>query len=178
MKNKINKFVGLLLLMMGPLTANADPIMWTLTDVLFDDGGTATGTFIYDAAENLVTDAIIETSAGSYSIVQATSAVEIAFISGTNEIDFTGETILDLLFIGVGLTDLGGIVAIGETENGGSEERICGNALCDIQDTLRTIIGGFVVAEIGSPTPVPEPGTLALFALGILGLGLTRKRIV
>jgi hypothetical protein len=31
---------------------SALPIQWTLTDVLFDDGGTATGSFIYDADLN------------------------------------------------------------------------------------------------------------------------------
>jgi hypothetical protein len=40
-------FVGVLVLCAG--TANAVPVTWTLSGVTFTDGGTATGSFVYDA---------------------------------------------------------------------------------------------------------------------------------
>ena len=41
---------------MSALPAQADPIIWTLHGVTFDDGGTATGRFTYDAATNTYYD--------------------------------------------------------------------------------------------------------------------------
>ena len=43
----------------------ADPVTWTLTDIIFDDGGTATGTFIYDETTQSPTDVNIQTSDGT-----------------------------------------------------------------------------------------------------------------
>ena len=65
--------------------------------------------------------------------------------------DLEGKFILDLLFIGE-LSDLGGTVAVGATENGASGEGVCGDVVCSIQVTQRTITGGSVAIDLDAGT--------------------------
>lgn len=53
-----------LLLCIAPL-AQAAPIQWVLQDVLFSDGGTAFGSFVYDADTNTFSSIAITTTDGS-----------------------------------------------------------------------------------------------------------------
>ena len=135
-------------------TAHAEPIEWTLDNIVFDDGGTATGTFVFDAATQTVSDINIQTSAGfvfsgnTYNTALGAGSVKIPFTTATNFGDLTNEFILDLLFIGSGLTDSGGTVAVGETVNGSSVESFCVDALCINQNPQRYILpGGSVTTE-------------------------------
>ena len=45
------------------LSAQAAPVLWTLNGVSFDDGSTASGSFVYDAATNLYSNVNIVTTA-------------------------------------------------------------------------------------------------------------------
>ena len=47
------------------LPAHANPITWHLDGVAFDDGGTANGSFVYDADTNIYSDVSVVTTAGS-----------------------------------------------------------------------------------------------------------------
>ena len=135
-------------------TTHAEPIEWTLNNIVFDDGGTATGTFVYDAATNDLSDINIQTSDGfvfsgnTYSSTLGVLPVKIALTTATNFGDLSNELILDLLFIGDGLTDAGGTVAVGDTVNGSSVESFCIDVTCGNQDPQRFILpGGTVTTE-------------------------------
>ena len=44
------------------VSAYADPVLWTLSDAAFTNGGTATGSFVYDADTDVYSDInIVET---------------------------------------------------------------------------------------------------------------------
>jgi len=49
----------------GATAASASPIVWNLVGVIFDDGGTASGSFAYDAATKTYSSVNITTTAGS-----------------------------------------------------------------------------------------------------------------
>lgn len=48
-----------------PGAASAAPVLWTLSGVAFSDGGTASGSFVYDADANTYSSINITTTAGS-----------------------------------------------------------------------------------------------------------------
>ncbi len=56
---------ALLVLLCVPSVASADGITWSLSGVTFDDGGTASGSFVYDAVTNTVSAVNIVTTAGT-----------------------------------------------------------------------------------------------------------------
>ena len=50
---------------MASVPLRAIPLTWTLHNVTFNDGGTASGTYVYDADTNTVSNINIVTTAGS-----------------------------------------------------------------------------------------------------------------
>jgi hypothetical protein len=46
-------------------SANATPVVWYLSGVTYDDGGTASGSFTYDADTNTYSAISVSTTAGS-----------------------------------------------------------------------------------------------------------------
>src|SRR5260370_7191267 len=65
--------------------ANAAPVAYTLSGVTLSDGGTASGSFSYDAAANTYSNInIVTTTAGTRSGATYNS-VSIAFAADTNE---------------------------------------------------------------------------------------------
>ena len=159
------------ILVASSLIAEAVPLTWTLNGVIFRDGGTANGSFVYDADTNIFSDFEINTTAGA---------------------DFAGATYTDFLF-GDGaafqvvpdasLPSLDGsldftiVMTSPLTNNGGTIdvlialEGLCQNAACDALSTIRNT--EFLT---GSVTAVPIPTALYLFGSGLLGLiGIARR---
>jgi hypothetical protein len=156
-------------------TASADGVLWTLNDMIFSDGATASGSFVYDAATNTLSSISITTTAGSAFGGATYTAVDPSFTPLPNDIgfvvtlmpDFTGTGALELEFFTsntfatpTNLTNAGGTIftALNEFQ--------CLNTSCTSVDDLRGTIGSGTVTGL----VVPEPSTLLFLLIGALGV--------
>lgn len=159
-------------------TSHAAPITWSLAGVTFDDLGTATGTFVYDADTNTYSNINITTTAGS-----AESGAAYGQPTGGNATFIDMATSLPVVVnvtqrftmnFQAALTNAGGTVALA-----GGAESLCLAAGCGGgptgQQFLRTVTAGSVTTV--PPTAAPEPGTLLLLGAGAAGLIARTRRV-
>jgi hypothetical protein len=159
-----------LILLLAAGSAQAAPVTWTIDSLLFDDGGTGTGTFVYDANTNIYSDISIVTTAGSvlggsvYSFINPgplspPSASGVALVS-SDLADLTGLPAIGIGFAAA-LTNTGGLISIDAGIEG-----TCVNAGCDAPNAfpVRNILSGQL-----SAIPVPAAVWLFASALGLLG---------
>src|SRR5688572_18672087 len=162
-----------------PHDAHALLIRWTLSGATFTDGGTASGSFLYDANSSTVTDFDVTTTAGSV-------------LLGNHYVDLNGAfppypsngfavvipeapplppnaPFLALQFQSA-LSNAGGAINL---LAGG--EGFCTDSVCSAGSYRRGFIAGTV---IGMPerVQVPEPGALSLLVLGAGALLLARRK--
>lgn len=169
--------------LMTAFSAMATPVTWNLKNVVFTDGGTASGSFVFDA----------DIGFGGYSNIAITTSNFGAFgaIYGTPNpafpgystflialaaippfaADLTGTPVLGLSFSSA-LTNSGGTLDIlFPYPTGFTFERVCANTGCTgTSGPVRTLVSGQVT------TSVPEPSTMALTAVALLCVGLTKRR--
>lgn len=156
----------LVLLFCAPSIASADGITWDLSGVTFDDGGTASGSFVYDALTNTYSSIDIITAGGSaFGGATYTSLSGVFGSSSTGMLlgasgDLTNTALLFLIF-GADLTGSGGTVPLT-----GVGEGTCDNSDCSASTLLRSITAGDVVATVSTP----EPSALSLLGLGLATL--------
>ena len=164
--------LAVLALLCLPSVASADGVTWNFSGVTFSDGGTITGSFVYDATTNTVSDINVTTTLGTAfggATYLATDPgfgprpVEIVLVPDPTLSDFTGTLALNLDFL-TGLTNAGGAVLLGGAEDTCADPG-CTHAGSDIRD----IIAGEVVSS-------PEPASLLLLGLGLLGVARAPKR--
>jgi len=149
--------------------AGATPVLWTLTDVEFDDAGTASGSFIYDADTGAFSAVAVSTSGGSLPPVDYADVLFGGEFDALMVIDpfadLTGVPTLQLIFQAP-LTNAGGFVDLASFDPFFSSfEQTCGDPLCFSAVVERTVISGGL---IGTVVPLPAGFVLLLSALGIL----------
>lgn len=173
-KTYLSRFGGVFIVaasvMFWGTTATAIPVTWNLSGVTFDDGGTASGWFDYDADVNSVFDYDISVAGGDtgdfpeISYTDDNSSVGIYPRTGQEDVFIFQIDLSDRQFRITPvdeLTNLGGTVAVDLfTAYNGSSGVECFNC-----NPWRRITAGELVASI------PEPATLALF-----GIGFTARR--
>ncbi|SRR5260370_14498746 len=165
---------ALLVLLCVPSVASADGITWTLSGVTFDDGGTASGSFVYDAVTNTVSSIDVVTTSGTTfggstylgldPGFSPPMTVDIVLVPDPSLSDFTGTMYLDLEF-STALTNSGGIHFLADF----GSEGLCADAGCTIaaDSPFRMITGGAVVSPV---VATPEPSGFLLLGVGLVCL--------
>ncbi len=162
-------------------SANAGIINWQLQDVMFSDGGVATGFFSYDTNTNELINPLIRTS-GSYNFVYDNVVVfnnfAVDFNTGSTD---AGTGFLQLTSIDFGTTPLfanPGEILLGRNTvdtNMYSWESVYvpfGSGTSH-GPVVRTITSGYLTSTI---TPVSEPPSILILVLGCGALILFRRR--
>ncbi len=160
-------------------TASATPVTWTLQDVTFSDGGTASGSFTIDLNRGQILNWDIETTTGtSLAAFDYTPSTANAYESSNTELFFksinpvtgpygTSSSLLFLYFQDP-LTNAGGTIDL--TSQGYQ---------CDNCAPFRTVTGGDVTTDVpASAVPEPSSGFLTLSSMLLIGIGLFTRRFV
>jgi hypothetical protein len=154
--------------------SHAAPLTWHLQGAIFGDGGTATGSFVYDAATDAYSAINIVTTVGT-ALPGATFTV---LSTGTPRVFGAFETagtppgsrFLQLQFVS-SLTDAGGSVNI--LIGASSAEGTCSLVnTCVPTFPARFFSAGLVTTNANA---VPEPATVALVPAALLALAITRR---
>ncbi|MDH5254334.1 MAG: hypothetical protein OEW72_00320 [Gammaproteobacteria bacterium] len=162
--------------------AHSSPVQWTLNNVVFNDGGSATGSFTYDADLNTYSAIAIVTSPGSafggwfydgYATDQPQTATQLVARNGTGP-TFAGTTLLALRPDSA-LTNAGGVrnllAGTSAIVPGGSFEVVCAVAGACAAPPNRLVVAGTLSGAV-----VPVPGALALLGSALGALAWVRRR--
>lgn len=167
-------------------TAIAAPIKWELQNVVFDDGGSASGSFLFDADTETFSNLNLTTTQGSvlggntyeFSGPWASSKAIDSYSAMTSH-DLTGEGGL-FLILDTAMTNLGGTLSArgwdGTAWNsnlgaGFWAEGICADAKCNDYSAGRQLTSGQITTL---PVPLPAGGVFLL--TGIFGMAALRRR--
>jgi len=163
--------------LLASLTAHAALVEWTLSGVTFTDGGTASGSFVYDATTQTETQFDITTTAGSALpgreyIDNGTQppypALGFAVLDILNPANLTNAPFIAFSF-SAALSDLGGTISLTTSSGEGS----CSDAACNFGNYLRHVNGGSLIGV--QLATAPEPPTILLAALALGAFWIRRR---
>jgi hypothetical protein len=167
-------FTAIAVLVFG-VSAQAAPVTWTLEGVAFDDGGTASGSFIYDADFDVYSSVNMTTTAGddlagdTYLYPNGVFVNQLSLIATSQDVPDLTDVPALALFFSVGLTNAGGSVSLTSAT---SRESLCGDVDCNVglgEPFSRNVIAGTVSA-------IPVPAAVWLFGSALAGLGWMRRK--
>lgn len=155
----------------------ATPVQWTLSDVAYGDGGTASGSFIYDAdsatfsAISIATTAGLDAPAAYYDTVLISESPYDLALTQSGALDLTGAPLLQLLFQAP-LGNAGGAISLVDQfyPAFSSSEGECLDAVCSSAGLLRLMVDGGVTGTV-----VPLPPAVLLFSAAVAMMGFARR---
>lgn len=155
--------------------ATAVPLTWTLQGVTFDDGGTASGSFIIDSANGDLLSWNITTTAGSslpgFTFDTTNSSLFGQDVFGVpNAYTITRDTPFAEPYWH--MTFDSALTAMG-TVNFSYANDLSGSWECNNCTPIRYMTAGSVTTGTND---VPEPAPLALFSIALAGLALRRLK--
>ncbi|WP_426193310.1 PEP-CTERM sorting domain-containing protein [Massilia sp. DWR3-1-1] len=162
------KIIAGCVLLAAAMSASATPITYTLENVIFSDGATATGSFTFDADTHLSSAFSISTTAGILSAFTWNKLDSgLYFGGGAGPNNFTlittnGQRVFNFSFTNP-LTNAGGVYALNQALT-----YECYNC-----NPYRRITSGTVTSLAAQ---VPEPATPALLLGAGAALALLRRR--
>lgn len=178
---------GIALAMICLAPAWAVPVGWTLNGVTFNDGGTASGSFTYDAdtnqfsAINIVTTTGTSVTGATFSFVCQSPCTGLTpnssnalYLTTSSANDLTGTPGLALSF-SPALSNAGGSAAVNGIQG------VCSDANCASPAApSRNISAGTVASVAATVSPTPAVSFTGLLGLGLgimIVLLLSRKKI-
>ena len=175
------KFLLAAAVMMTALNALAVPTVWTLAGVTFSDGGTASGSFVYDADSNTYSSINIVANGGTNPTLNtsyffactvpcsglAPSSGAVLTLSVAPSNNLTGLPAFALIF-STSLDNGGGSRSVI-----GSQNATCNNARCTAPIApTRTVAAGAIAAVAPPPRLVPTLSNSSLILLGMMMIGV------
>ncbi|HKQ12177.1 MAG TPA: PEP-CTERM sorting domain-containing protein [Steroidobacteraceae bacterium] len=195
MQKKLLAFAAMGLLA-GPMAANALPLDFACISGSSTDCAAATSSLTWDwngldftianSGSGYVSEVYFDLGAGMTASFLSGTGGNVFFYLGANPSSLPGGSSVGFVSDFSFDSDPSGLVHNGIDGGETATFRILGATLDSFEDALaagvhvRSLINGSAsLVTVGTPTTsVPEPGTLALFGLGMLGIGVLRRRRV
>ena len=158
--------------------AAASPVTWTLSNLTFGHGGTASGSFVYDATTNTFSSIDVTTTDGSVRSGETysfPSTVGNASAADFIDIDLpvgVGTTMRLDMYLNTSMTDAGGTLNVLS-----AQEFTCISAGCSFSTGTEPGLDLRLGAGEITLLTVPEPASLALVGIGLAAAARFRRRV-